>query len=227
MREHLAKVAPIDQRLKRVEVVVDNVNDQMAQHNKGKPKAPKVPGGPRIDGRVLVSGLSQYYVPFITIQVFSPHGEQIWQQAHIYSESHFNVGAPGPGTYKVCFVNPWESRTEAIVDLVYITLAHLRSRGGPVLVPKGTQASRDTEVAGVAHMEDVQRTILGLTEFMQASSQKYLQRKLDRHQVTMVSNKQRTLWYTVLEVAVLLCVSGIQIFAITRFFKTGKIKLSV
>ncbi|KAJ9530255.1 hypothetical protein QJQ45_023541 [Haematococcus lacustris] len=169
MREHLAKVAPIDQRLKRVEVVVDNVNDQMAQHNKGKPKAPKVPGGPRIDGRVLVSGLSQYYVPFITIQVFSPHGEQIWQQAHIYSESHFNVGAPGPGTYKVCFVNPWESRTEAIVDLVYITLAHLRSRGGPVLVPKGTQASRDTEVAGVAHMEDVQRTILGLTEFMQAS----------------------------------------------------------
>ncbi len=30
--------------------------------------ASQVPGGPRIDGRVLIKGSSQYYVPFITIQ---------------------------------------------------------------------------------------------------------------------------------------------------------------
>ncbi len=29
----------------------------------------QIPGGPRIDGRVLVSGNSQYYVPFVTIRV--------------------------------------------------------------------------------------------------------------------------------------------------------------
>ncbi|GFH22307.1 hypothetical protein HaLaN_19754, partial [Haematococcus lacustris] len=72
-------------------------------------------------------------------------------------------------------------------------------------------------------MEDVQRTILGLTELSgsgpDVSGSGASQVK--------VSNKQRTLWYTLLEVAVLLCVSGIQIFAITRFFKTGKIKISV
>lgn len=31
--------------------------------------ASQIPGGPRIDGRVLVTGYSQYYVPFITIRV--------------------------------------------------------------------------------------------------------------------------------------------------------------
>lgn len=30
---------------------------------------PQVAGGPRIDGRVLVSGYSQYYVPFIAVKV--------------------------------------------------------------------------------------------------------------------------------------------------------------
>ena len=31
--------------------------------------APQMPGGPRIDGRVLVTGNSQYYVPFVTVRV--------------------------------------------------------------------------------------------------------------------------------------------------------------
>lgn len=188
-----------------------------------------VPGGPRIDGRVLIKGSSQYYVPFVTIRVVSPSGEQIWQQVHVYSEAHFNVGAHGPGTYQVCFVNPWESRTEAIVDLVYFTLAHLRATGSSVHIPKGTQAARTTEMAHQDHLDDVRRTILGISEYAQvvSGSQKYLQRRLDRHQSTMESNRSRALWYALLEVIIIMVVAGVQIYTITRFFKTGKIKLSV
>ena len=34
-------------------------------------------------------------------QVLTPSNEEIWQQQHVYSETHFNVGARGPGSYKV------------------------------------------------------------------------------------------------------------------------------
>ncbi len=44
------------------------------------------------------------------------------------------------------FYNPWESRTDAIVDLVYFTLAHLRrgsaGTGGSITIPKGTPEAR-------------------------------------------------------------------------------------
>lgn len=39
--------------------------------------------------------------PTACLQVLSPTNEQIWQQQHVYSETHFNVGARGPGSYKV------------------------------------------------------------------------------------------------------------------------------
>ncbi len=47
---------------------------------------------------------------------------------------------------------------------------------------------RTKEVANQDHMEDVKRTILGMSEFMTViqGSQKYLARKLERHQKTMV-----------------------------------------
>ncbi|KXZ42759.1 hypothetical protein GPECTOR_120g426 [Gonium pectorale] len=189
-----------------------------------------IPGGPRIDGRVLVSGNSQYYVPFVTIRVLSPTGDQLWQQQHVYSETHFNVGARGPGSYKVCFYNPWESRTDAVVDLVYFTLAHLRRGTGAITIPKGTQDTRNKEVASQDHMDDVRRTILGMSEFMQViqGSQKYLQRKLERHQQTMESNKRRTLFYTGLEVGALLVVGLVQVLAVMGFFKPGRsFKISV
>ncbi|GLI61151.1 hypothetical protein VaNZ11_003435 [Volvox africanus] len=189
-----------------------------------------VPGGPRIDGRVLVSGNSQYYVPFVTIRVLSPTGDQLWQQQHVYSETHFNVGARGPGAYKVCFYNPWESRTDAVVDLVYFTLAHLRRGSGPINIPKGTQDDRNKEMASQDHMEDVRRTIYGMSEFMQViqGSQKYLQRKLERHQQTMESNRRRTLLYTGLEMGALILVGLIQVLAVMGFFKPGKsVKASV
>ncbi|EFJ44551.1 hypothetical protein VOLCADRAFT_121295 [Volvox carteri f. nagariensis] len=183
-----------------------------------------VPGGPRIDGRVLVSGNSQYYVPFVTIRVLSPTGDQLWQQQHVYSETHFNVGARGPGSYKVCFYNPWESRTEAVVDLVYFTLAHLRRGSGPINIPKGTQDDRSKEVASQDHMEDVRRTIYGMSEFMQViqGSQKFLQRKLERHQQTMESNRRRTLLFTGLEMGAVIFVGLVQVLAVMGFFKPGK-----
>mmetsp|Transcript_18813 Transcript_18813/g.32111 ORF Transcript_18813/g.32111 Transcript_18813/m.32111 type:complete len:233 (+) Transcript_18813:85-783(+) len=187
-----------------------------------------VPGGPRIDARILVTGYSQYYVPFISIKLIAPGGDQLWQQEHVYSESHMNVAARGPGSYKVCLHNPWESRTDAVVDLVYFTLAHLRSKGA-LRVPKGTHETRSTEIAHQDHMEDVKQVILGMSEFMQvmSGSQKYLQRKLDRHQKTMLSSKARTSWYAMLEVGTLVTVTLLQVAMITRFFKTGRIKLSV
>jgi hypothetical protein len=42
------------------------------------------------------------------------------------------------------FVNPAESRTDAVVDLVYFTLAHLHGASGArgVVIPHGTSTSR-------------------------------------------------------------------------------------
>lgn len=39
--------------------------------------------------------------PRLPAQVLGPTGDQIWQQQHVYQETHFNVGARGPGSYKV------------------------------------------------------------------------------------------------------------------------------
>lgn len=188
-----------------------------------------IPGGPRIDGRVLVTGNSQYYVPFVTVRVLTPSNEEIWQQQHVYSETHFNVGARGPGSYKVCFYNPYESRTDAIVDLVYFALAHLRRGSGQVTIPKGTAGTRTTEVAHADHMDEVKRTILSMSEFMQVvqGSQRYLQRKLERHQHTMESNRRRTLVYTGVEVAMLLAMAAAQVFMVVKMFSSGKVKISV
>lgn len=55
---------------------------------------------------------------------------------------------------------------------------------------------RNKEVASKEHVEDVRRSILGMSEFMQviAGSQRYLQRKLDRHHATMVRGCMRCAW---------------------------------
>lgn len=118
-----------------------------------------------MDGRILIGSTSQYYTPFVTVkareslpmllhvesyvcvlvladtppnpaQVLAPNGAEIWQQQNVYSETHFNVPAKQHGAYKICFYNPTESRTDAIVDLVYFTLAHLRT-GRNIVVPRG------------------------------------------------------------------------------------------
>lgn len=54
---------------------------------------------------------------------------------------------------------------------------------------------RTKEVANQDHMEDVKRTILGMSEFMTViqGSQKYLARKLERHQKTMVGTVPKRL----------------------------------
>eukprot|EP00798_Chlamydomonas_sp_ICE-L_P008754 gene8754-33616_t len=190
----------------------------------------EVPGGPRLDGRVIVTGKNQYYVPFITIKLMTSTGETIWQKPHVYSESHFNVPARGPGVYKVCFENPYESRTNAIVDLVYFTLAHMRSGGKNVVIPKGTAETRGTEVAHKDHMDEVKRTITGMSEFMQviSGSQSYLKRKLIRHEATMKSNQNRALGYASLEVLVLFLVAAVQVFTIRKFLSKGsRVKISV
>ncbi|MEW5310235.1 MAG: hypothetical protein WDW38_002052 [Sanguina aurantia] len=141
----------------------------------------QIPGGPRVDGRVMVSGNSQYYVPFITVQLWSPQGDQIWQALHVYSEAHFNVAARGPGSYK-------RDSTGCSVELVYFTLAHLRGGGGGVQIPKGTAEDRGKAMAHKDDMEGVKRTILGMSEFVSVikGSQRYLTRKLERHEKTMV-----------------------------------------
>ena len=74
-----------------------------------------------------------------------------------------------------------------MVDLVYFTLAHLRS-GGNLLIPKGTEGARSTEVAHKDDMDAAKRTIMSMTEFVEVvgGSQRFLTRKLERHKKTMV-----------------------------------------
>eukprot|EP00201_Polytomella_parva_P009837 CAMPEP_0175064036 /NCGR_PEP_ID=MMETSP0052_2-20121109/15098_1 /TAXON_ID=51329 ORGANISM="Polytomella parva, Strain SAG 63-3" /NCGR_SAMPLE_ID=MMETSP0052_2 /ASSEMBLY_ACC=CAM_ASM_000194 /LENGTH=271 /DNA_ID=CAMNT_0016330319 /DNA_START=127 /DNA_END=942 /DNA_ORIENTATION=- len=184
-----------------------------------------IPGGPRIDGRLLIGTTNHYYRPFVSIRLLSPSDDQIWQQQHVYSEAHFNVAPRGPGTYKACFYNPWESRTDALVDLVYFTLAHLRTSDSPVQIPKGLLNDRNSEIAHQSHVEQARKTITGMSEFMQviSGSQKYLERRLDIHKKTLESNKKRTLGYASLEVMVIAIVVLAQVFTVHGLFESSGI----
>jgi len=147
---------------------------------------------------------------------------------HISDEAHFNVAARGPGTYKICFYNSYDSHAEVVVDLVYFSLGHLR-RPGQVQVPKGTAETREKQMASKGHLDDVRRNVMVVSELVDilGGEQKYLRRKLDRHILTVHSNNRRALWYTVLEVSVLLLVTGVNLGIITGFFKRLPMRITV
>lgn len=181
--------------------------------------------GARIDSRILVTGSSQYYVPFITITVFAPGEVQIWQQNHVYSSAHINAQTTGPGRYKICFSNPQDSRTDAFIDLVYFTMAHLRQKGS-IQIPRGKQEDRDKEIAHSDQVDNVKIAIVSMSEFMQviSGSQRYLQKKLDYHSKVVEKACSKTLNYAALEVLVLFLVMGTQIVVITKMFAKGRVR---
>ncbi|WIA35079.1 hypothetical protein OEZ86_003566 [Tetradesmus obliquus] len=188
----------------------------------------QVPGGPRIEGALFVSPKSPHYIPYVTIRLHSPQGDQMWSQQNVQSEAHFNIAARGPGTYKVCLYNGFESHVDVVVDLVYFTLGHMR-RPGQVQVPKGTEENRGKDLANKDHLEDVKRNVMVVGELVDILSgeQKYLHRKLDRHIETVKSNNARTFWYTGLEVLVLLAVTFINLAVTTGFFKGLPVRITV
>lgn len=188
----------------------------------------QVPGGPRIEGALFVSPKSPHYIPYVTIRLHSPQGDQMWSQQNVQSEAHFNIAARGPGTYKVCLYNGFESHVDVVVDLVYFTLGHMR-RPGQVQVPKGTEENRGKDLANKDHLEDVKRNVMVVGELVDILSgeQKYLHRKLDRHIQTVKSNNARTFWYTSLEVLVLLAVTFINLAVTTGFFKGLPVRITV
>lgn len=186
-------------------------------------------GNPRIEGALFVGGSSPSFQPMVTVRVVSPAGEQMWQQRHVQDEVHFNIHAKGPGVYKVCLFNNWESRTDAIVDLVYFTLAHIRRPGGPVNVPQGTSEARGKQVANKEHVDTLRHGIWGLSEMLEIlqGEQKYLQRKLERHMKTSRSNNWRALFYTSLETLLVVGGCGANVYYITRQFKNAGRRISV
>lgn len=188
----------------------------------------QVPGGPRVEGALFVSPRQPHYVPYVTIRLHSPQGDQMWSQQNVQNEAHFNIAARGPGTYKVCLYNGYESHVDVVVDLVYFTLGHLR-RPGQVQVPKGTSETRGKDLANKDHLEDVRRNVMVVGELIDILSgeQKYLQRKLERHINTVKSNNSRTFWYTSLEVLVLLGVTFVNLAVTTGFFKGGPVRITV
>ncbi|KAI8463366.1 MAG: emp24/gp25L/p24 family/GOLD-domain-containing protein [Monoraphidium minutum] len=176
-------------------------------------------GGPRIEGALFVSN-KHGHTSSVTVLLYSPTGELMWSQAHVESESHFNIAARGAGSYKVCFQS--HSRVDTIVDLVYFTLGHLR-RPGQVNVPKGSEESRGKEMAKKDHLDEVKRNVLVVGELVEILSgeQRYLQRKLDRHLQTCHSNNRRALWYTLLEVSLLAGLGAFNVYTVSGMFKNS------
>jgi hypothetical protein len=164
-------------------------------------------------------------VPFITITVFAPADVQLWQQNHVYSSAHINSHTTGPGRYRICFTNPPESRTDAFIDLVYFTMAHLRQKGN-IQIPRGKQEDRDKEIAHTDQIDSVKVTITSMSEFMQviSGSQRYLQKKLDYHTKVVEKACAKTLNYAALEVFVLFLVMATQIVVITKMFSKGRVR---
>ena len=35
------------------------------------------------------------------LQVWGPHGAELWDKAHVYDEAHINIAARGPGNYQI------------------------------------------------------------------------------------------------------------------------------
>ena len=96
-------------------------------------------------------------------------------------------------TLKTSFYNGYESRDFVTVDLVYLTLGHLRRPGAVLNVPKGTQDARSKQVAHADHLEEVKRSVMVVAELVDilGGEQRYLRRKVDRHIKTVV----RRFWF--------------------------------
>lgn len=186
-----------------------------------------VPGGPRVEGVITASSRHAHYVPSVTARLHGPAGDQIWT-ALVNTDTHFNLAAPGPGVYKICFYSAYESRVDVVVDLVYFTLGHLR-RPGIVQVPRGTEESRGKEVASHDHLDGVKRNVMVVSELVEILSgeQRYLARKLERHMKTARSSNRRAFWYTLLEVGIAVGVGCAQIGVVRGWFKGGPTRITV
>eukprot|EP00879_Flechtneria_rotunda_P020840 GHRR01021941.1.p1 GENE.GHRR01021941.1~~GHRR01021941.1.p1 ORF type:complete len:198 (+),score=28.95 GHRR01021941.1:153-746(+) len=162
----------------KTECIAENIGQEHFQ----------VPGGPRIEGALFASPRHPHHIPYLTVRLHSPQGDQMWSQQNVQSEAQFNVAAGGPGTYKLCLYNGYESRVDVVADLVYFTLGHLR-RPGQLQVPKGSSDTRSKDLASKDHLDDVRRNVMVVGELVDILSgeQKYLHRKLERHIQTVVS----------------------------------------
>lgn len=188
----------------------------------------EVPGGPRVEGALMITPQPAHATVYVTIQLFSPQGDEMWTQQHVTSESHFNIAARGPGTYKLCLLADTASNGHAKVDLLYFTLGHLR-RPGQLQVPKGSSDARSKDLASGDHLQEVQRNVMVVGELIDILSgeQTYLHRKLERHMETVRSNNARTFWYTWLEILVLLGVTVVNLAVTTGFFKGLPVRITV
>jgi hypothetical protein len=181
------------------------------------------PGGPRIDGKLLISGYSEHLKPHLAVQVFAPDHRVLWVNARVQDDVAFSADATGQGDYRLCFHNPWITRMDAVVDLVYFTLTHLR-QPARVNVPHGHANERNKLVAHQDHIEELQTSVLWIGELVDVvkGSQVFLQRKLERHKITVASSSARAFFYTLLEMAAISGMAGAQVYLLQRLFKDNK-----
>ena len=128
----------------------------------------------------------------------------------------------GCGVYSVCFGREGASRA-AMIEIDYFQALHK-----PDAKPAPGSEKEKRERAALAtraglkknEMSDISAKVSGLNNWVQQMTQEvnYLRTRSERHKLTLESNARRTVRTTVIEVIVLVCVTGVQVVTVRRFF---------
>lgn len=131
----------------------------------------------------------------------------------------------GCGVYSVCFKRDGVSGAgrPAVIEIDYFQALHK-----PDAKPAPGSEKEKRERAKLAtrtglkseDMVDMNAKVSGLNNWVQQMTQEvnYLRTRSERHKLTVESNARRTVRTTVIEVVVLVCVTGVQVLTVRRFF---------
>ena len=192
----------------------------------------------------LDDGADDGRLPKVEVTVTQPDGTQIFRDEHAKSRGDIRVEGEGVGHYSICFTNVgtygrWTWFTDqhnrdyeitGFVKVLYFQPVHndtdklanlvSRKRRAPQH-PKGDKSSgKRGKILDRNGAHDVKVLALNLEDEVNLMREElaYLKARALRHKKTADSNARRTLYWTVIEVAVLVLVAAIQVLTVRYFF---------
>uniref|UniRef100_A0A061RUX1 GOLD domain-containing protein n=1 Tax=Tetraselmis sp. GSL018 TaxID=582737 RepID=A0A061RUX1_9CHLO len=159
--------------------------------------------------------------------VTGPDSLLVWAKRSLPQEGELEeiLTRPRAGEYKICFKN--RSQFQAVVDLAYFSITHgAREDEKPITAPVGAGRFGEEEVAQHVHLQEVHSGIVRMKETAEVmrGEARYMRKRIARHVKTAKSTNKRTIYWTLIEVAVLLVVAGMQIVIYQQMFKSSELK---
>lgn len=192
-------------------------------------------------------GSSDWNLPKVEVTVTQPDGTRIFVDDHSKARGDIQCSGRGVGHYSVCFTNvgkrgrwawndAWasEDKVDAYVRVLYFQPVHHEdqekadklverhaARHEPARRPVGNKALGNRgKILHKKSTSEVKGLALALGDEISLMRQEvnYLKARALRHKMTADSNSRRTLYWTVVEVSVLVLVAAVNVIAVRHFF---------